>query len=498
MGDLVKSTLGPKGMDKILQSATGKEMQVTNDGATILKSIALDNAAAKVLVNLSKVQDDEVGDGTTSVCVLAVELLREAEKLVEAKVHPQVIIEGYREAVAAARGALERSARDHSASPEAFRADLLNIARTTLSSKVLTQEKELFAELAVDAVQRLQGSTNLDHIQVIKKLGGRLADSYLDEGFLLDKKVGVNQPKRIENARILIANTPMDADKIKIFGSRFRVESPEQLAELERAEREKMKEKVDLIKKHNINVFINRQLIYNWPEQLFADAGIMSIEHADFDGIERLALVCGARITSTFDHPELAVLGQCELIEEILVGEDKMIRFSGLPDSGQACSIVLRGATQQLLDEAERSLHDALCVLSQTVREPRTVLGGGCSEMLMAAAVDALLPQVHGKKALAVEAFARALRQLPTILADNGGYDSSDLVSRLRALHAQEGSSAAGLDMYNGRVADMSELGVTESFKLKRQVLTSASEAAEMIIRVDDIIRTAPRRRTAH
>jgi T-complex protein 1 subunit beta len=485
-------------MDKILQSATGKEMQVTNDGATILKSIALDNAAAKVLVNLSKVQDDEVGDGTTSVCVLAAEFLREAEKLVEAKVHPQVIIEGYREAAAAARVALEGSARDHSANPEAFRADLLNIARTTLSSKVLTQEKELFAELAVDAVQRLQGSTNLDHIQVIKKLGGRLADSYLDEGFLLDKKVGVNQPKRIENARILIANTPMDADKIKIFGSRFRVESPEQLAELERAEREKMKEKVDLIRKHNINVFINRQLIYNWPEQLFADAGIMSIEHADFDGIERLALVCGARIASTFDHPELAVLGQCKLIEEVLVGEDKMIRFSGLPGSGQACSIVLRGATQQLLDEAERSLHDALCVLSQTVREPRTVLGGGCSEMLMAAAVEALLPQVHGKKALAVEAFARALRQLPTILADNGGYDSSDLVSRLRALHAQGGSSSAGLDMYNGKVADMAELGVTESFKLKRQVLTSASEAAEMIIRVDDIIRTAPRRRTAH
>lgn len=448
------------------------------------------------MVDLSKVQDDEVGDGTTSVCVLAAELLREAEKLIDAKVHPQVVIEGYREASKAARAALEAAARDHSADAAAFRTDLLNIARTTLSSKVLTQEKDHFATLAVDAVQRLKGSTNLDQIQIIKKVGSRLSESYLDEGFILDKKIGVNQPKRIENARILIANTSMDNDKIKVFGSRFKVESPERLAELERAEAEKMREKVELIKKHNINVFINRQLIYNWPEQLFADAGIMAIEHADFDGIERLALVTGARISSTFDHPELTVLGQCKLIEEIMIGEDRMVKFSGVA-GGEACTVVLRGATQQLLDEAERSLHDAFCVLSQTVREPKTVLGGGCAEMLMAKAVDELVPHVQGKKALAVEAFGRALRQLPTILADNGGYDSAELVACLRALHAQ-GNATAGLDMYNGRVADMVELGVTESLKLKRQVLVSASEAAEMIIRVDDIVRTAPRKRNAH
>jgi T-complex protein 1 subunit beta len=497
VGDLVKSTLGPKGMDKILQSASGHGMLVTNDGATILKSIALDNAAAKVLVNLSKVQDDEVGDGTTSVCVLAAELLREAEKLIEAKVHPQVIIEGFREAAATARAALEASAKDHSQDAAAFRRDLITIARTTLSSKVLTQEKEHFAGLAVDAVLRLAGSTNLDHIQVIKKAGGTLRDSFLAEGFILDKRIGVNQPKRIEGARIMVANTPMDADKVKVFGSRFRVESPEALAQLERAEREKMREKVERIKRHDINVFVNRQLIYNWPEQLFADAGIMAIEHADFDGIERLALVTGARIASTFDAPELSVLGHCKLIEEVVVGEDRMVRFSGVA-AGEACTVVLRGATQQLLDEAERSLHDAFCVLSQTVKEPRTVLGGGCAEMLMARAVEAaLLPTVQGKKALAVEAFARALRQLPTVLADNGGYDSAELVARLRAAHAQ-GHAAAGLDMYAGAVADMVDLGVTESLKLKRQVLVSAAEAAEMVIRVDDIIRTAPRQRHAH
>lgn len=225
VGDLVKSTLGPKGMDKILQSAyvwsstsdvyladlvmissTG-EIMVTNDGATILKSIALDNAAAKVLVNISKVQDDEVGDGTTSVTVLAAELLREAETLVNQKIHPQTIIEGYRIASQAALQALERTAVDHSKNEMAFRNDLLAIAKTTLSSKVLSQDRDHFAELAVDAVLRMKGSTDLSHIQVIKKAGGKLNDSYLDEGFILDKRIGVNQPKRLENAKILVANT---------------------------------------------------------------------------------------------------------------------------------------------------------------------------------------------------------------------------------------------------------------------------------------------------
>lgn len=254
-----------------------------------------------------------------------------------------------------------------------------------------------------------------------------------------------------------------------------------------------MREKVEKIKNHGINCFVNRQLIYNYPEQLFADSEITAIEHADFDGIERLALVTGGEICSTFDHPELVKLGHCDLIEEIIIGEDRLIKFSGVA-AGEACTIVLRGATRQLLDEAERSLHDALCVLSQTVAEPRTVLGGGCSEMLMSRAVDEVALVTPGKKALAIESFARALRQLPTILADNAGYDSSDLVARLRAAHTA-GHSTFGLDMYNADVADMTILGITESFKLKRQVLLSASEASEMILRVDDIIRCAPRQR---
>uniref|UniRef100_A0A646QC38 T-complex protein 1 subunit beta n=1 Tax=Hemiscolopendra marginata TaxID=943146 RepID=A0A646QC38_9MYRI len=509
IGDLVKSTLGPKGMDKILvgYGRNYGSVEVTNDGATILKAVGVDNPAAKVLVDISKVQDDEVGDGTTSVAVLASELLREAEQLVAMKNHPQTIISGWRKATDEARRALTASTKDHGNDPDLFHQDLMNIARTTLSSKILAQHKDFFAKLAVDAVLRLKnffsptvklgsavsGSGSLDAIQIIKKLGGSLTDSFLDEGFLLDKKIGVNQPKRVEKARILIANTPMDTDKIKIFGSRVRVDSTSKVAELELAEKEKMKEKVDLILKHNINVFINRQLIYNYPEQLFADVGVMAIEHADFDGIERLALVTGGEIVSTFGNPELVKLGHCDLIEEVMIGEDKLLKFSGV-SMGEACTIVLRGATQQILDEAERSLHDALCVLTQTIRETRTVYGGGCSEMLMANAVTQLAAKTPGKEAMAMESFAKALRQLPTIIADNAGYDSAQLISELRAAH-NEGKTTYGLNMSEGKIDSMMKLGITESYLVKRQVLLSAAEAAEMILRVDDIIKAAPRKR---
>jgi len=496
IADLVRSTLGPKGMDKILQPmdpARRKNMVVTNDGATILRSIHIDNAAAKVLVDISKTQDENVGDGTTSVVVLAGELLREAEKLINMRIHPMTIIEGWRMAVKAARAALESSAFDNSSDEKAFRKDLMNIAQTTLSSKILSNGKAQFANLAVDAVLRLKGSDNLEHIQLIKISGGKMSDSYLDEGFILKKTIGVGQPKRIENAKILIANTAMDTDKIKIYGAQVKVKDMEKVAEIEEAEKDKMKRKVEKICAHGINVFINRQLIYNWPEQLFADRGVMSIEHADFDGIERLGAVLGGEICSTFDHPELVELGTCKLIQEIMIGESKFIKFSGVK-SGAACTIVLRGASPHLLDEAERSLHDALCVLTETVKKPKVTLGGGCAETLMAKAVDAIVPEVAGKKSLAIEAFARALRAMPAAIADNAGYDSAELVTQLRAAH-HKGDSEAGLDMLQGTIGNMKELGIFEPLKLKLHVLISAAEAAEMILRVDDIIKCAPRQR---
>ncbi|XP_071695711.1 T-complex protein 1 subunit beta-like [Rutidosis leptorrhynchoides] len=494
IADVVKTTLGPKGMDKILQSTgRGQSVTVTNDGATILKSLHIDNPAAKVLIDISKVQDDEVGDGTTSVVVLSGELLREAEKLVASKIHPMTIISGYRMAADCARTALMERVKDNKEDAEKFRLDLMRIAKTTLSSKILSQGKEHFATLAVDAVMRLKGSTNLESIQIIKKAGGSLKDSFLDEGFILDKKIGLGQPKRIENAKILVANTAMDTDKVKIYGARVRVDSMAKVAQIEGAEKEKMREKVQKIISHGINCFVNRQLIYNFPEELFADAGVLAIEHADFDGIERLGLVTGGEIASTFDNPESVKLGHCKLIEEIMIGEDKLIHFSGV-EMGQACTIVLRGASFHVLDEAERSLHDALCVLSQTVNDSRVLLGGGWPEMVMAKAVDELARKTPGKKSHAIEAFSRALIAIPTTIADNAGLDSAELVARLRAEHHKE-TSNAGIDVITGNVGDMAELGISEAFKVKQAVLMSATEAAEMILRVDEIITCAPRKR---
>jgi len=499
IADMVKTTLGPRGMDKILQpvGAQGADstgaLTVTNDGATILRSVHIDNAAAKVLVDIAKTQDDEVGDGTTSVAVLCGELLRQAETLIAQRIHPQTIIEGWRLAVDEARTALDGAAIDHGEDAAAFREDLMNIARTTLSSKLLTHEKDHFATLAVDSVLRLKGSNNLEHIQVMKIPGGSVASSFLEEGFIMNKKIGVGQPKRLENAKILVANTAMDTDKIKIYGSRVRVESLSKVAEIEEAEKLRMRAKCQKIIDHGINCFVNRQLIYNLPEQIFADAGIMAIEHADFDGIERLAAVTGGEITSTFDAPDQVKLGEVDLIEEIVVGEQKLLRFSGCK-GGAACTIVLRGASSHLLDEAERSLHDALCVLVATVKESRVIMGGGCGEVLMAEAIDAKAPSVPGKRSLAMEAFAKALRQLPSIIADNAGFDSTQLVTELRAAH-HEGRCHSGIDVRTGVVGDMMELGIRESYKSKKMVLTSAAEAAEMILRVDNIIKCAPRQR---
>ena len=367
----------------------GNQVTVTNDGATILKSIYVDNAAAKVLVDISKAQDDEVGDGTTSVVVFAGELLRQAEQLVNQKVHPMTIIQGFREACTVAKEALEAAALDHAADEAAFRKDLMNIARTTLSSKILTHDKDHFANLACDAVMRLKGSGNLEMIQLIQKPGGSLKDSFLDEGFILDKKFNTGHPKKIENAKILIANTPMDTDKIKIYGARVRVDSMAKVGEIEAAEKAKMAAKCEKIAKHGCNLFINRQLIYNYPEQVLSDLGVTSIEHADFDGVERLALVTGGEICSTFDDPEGNVLGTCDTVEEIMIGEDRLIKFSGVA-KGEACTIVLRGASSHVLGEAERSLHDALCVLVSTVKDSRVVYGGGCPEMIMSKAVEEL------------------------------------------------------------------------------------------------------------
>jgi T-complex protein 1 subunit beta len=382
---------------------------------------------------------------------------------------------------------------DNSKDEEAFKKDLKNIAMTTLSSKLLITDREKFASMAVDAVLRLKGSGNLDYIKLIKKAGGTLSDSFLAEGMILEKTISTGCVKNIKNPRIMVANTPMDHDKIKIMGSKVKVDSFAKIGEIEEAEKAKMRLKVEKILAHKPDVFINRQLVYNYPEQLLAEAGVMVIEHADFDGVERLSACLGSDILSTFDNPDTAVLGSCAAIEEVMIGEDKVIKFSGC-QRNEACTIVLRGSGSHILDEAERSLHDAICVLIAAIKNHKTIYGGGNAEMRMSLAVDELAKSMAGKQAIACEAYARALRQLPTIIAENGGYDASELVQNLKS-EIYNGNTSVGINMFGGKVDCMQKLGVTECFRVKEQALLSASEAAEMILRVDNIVRCAPRQR---
>ncbi len=393
---------------------------------------------------------------------------------------------------------LKAIARKSEKDEEKFKEDLMNIARTTISSKLLNYEKEHFAKLAVDAVLRLKGSGNLEHIQIIKKLGGSLKDSYLDEGFLLAKEISLGCPLTKTNAKVMVANTPMDYDKIKIFGTRVKVNSMDKVAEIEQAEKEKMKQKVEKILAYKPDIFINRQLVYNYPEQLFAEKGVTVIEHADFEGVERLSKALGAEIMSTFDNPDRAeqVLGFTANMEEIMIGEDKLIKFSGCK-LNEACSVVLRGSSSHLLDEAERSLHDALCVLVKTIQDRNIIYGGGNSEVSMANAVEDLAKEIQGKKSLAVLAFADALKKIPLIIADNGGYDSSELVQNL-TYDLRHDKNTHGLNMTDGSIGCMEELGIYESMRVKEQAIISATEAAEMILRVDTIIYCAPRERKKH
>ena len=252
--------------------------------------------------------------------------------------------------------------------------------------------------MAVDAILRLKGGSDLDYIQIIKKLGGSIKDSFLCEGLILEKTIAISCDKRQENCEIMVANTPMDYDKIKIYGTKVKVDSMDKVAEIEAAEKQKMKEKCEKISLYKPTVFINRQLIYDYPEQLLADKKMMVIEHADFEGVERLAAATGAEILSTFNNPERRehVLGKVDLVEEIMIGEDKFIKFSGCKKN-EACTIVLRGSSRHVLDEADRCMHDALCVLLSTVKNSKIIYGGGNAEITMAIAIDEAAKKVKGK-----------------------------------------------------------------------------------------------------
>ena len=482
--NFLKSTLGPRGMDKLLLSKSG-DIKITNDGATILKNAFYNSVVKNILNNLTIAHDNEIGDGTTSICCLVGELVSEAERLIKNQIHPQIIIEGYRLAAKHALSMLNFAVFDRSEDVEQFCDNLLNMARTTLCSKIVFPVREHFARLVVEAILKLKGSTDINHIKIIKKFGGSLRDSFLEEGFILENKIGSGQPKRIENARILIANTSLDSDKIKIYGAKIKVSALSKLAKIEIAEQKRALDKCKKIVAHNINVFINRQLIYNRQESFFTDHGVISIEHADFEGTERLALVTGAEIVSTFDEPSKIKIGNCKIVEEIIIGDEIMVRF-GKCSNANACTLILRGSNQQLLDEAERSIHDALCVLSQAIRDTRMVWGGGSLDTFLSLNLEKFAKKFIGKISLVISAFSKSIQNLPKILLDNAELDSTSIISQLRLMH-EEGKIDSCIDINNQTTSSADNLGLVEFFRLKTQMIISAVETVEVILRIDQI-----------
>ncbi|KAI5185357.1 T-complex protein 1 subunit beta [Nematocida homosporus] len=471
VSNMIKSTLGPSGMLKLLYNANGEPI-ITNDGATVLKNIVPNGPSAKILINSAQEHGANQGDGTTTLTILTGELLQEADRLIFKGAHPYKIIIAYRQAFKQAITKL-RSLATTSQSQE----EKLSLAKTTLSSKFSPIELESLSQLAVDLSTRV---TDIEMVNIIKIVGGEISESHIDSGLMLECDVGPGQKTRVENPKVLVVNTALDTDKIKIFGAKASVTSPKDLERLEEAERQRMSEKVAAISKH-ADVIVNRQIIYDYPTQEFTKRGKVSVERADFTGVEMLSKVLDGSILSTFDEVSAADIGSCALFERLRLGGRVFCRFSGLPKTG-ACTVVIRGPTKELLDEAERSLIGAAKVLMGSTGE--YICGGGSAE---AAASCAIAGDSEGERA-----FARALMETTRTLAENAGHSSDDTIDTIIKKN-KEGVFTWGVGAETAEC--MEKLGVKESLSLKEAIWTRAAEATEMLLRCDGIIKCKPRER---
>lgn len=471
--NILSSTLGPSGNMKIMTNNTHKNMIVSNDGATILKNLLVDSPSAQLLINTSISQDKAEGDGTTSVALLSALLVREASLL---NIHPVKIVRGYQMALEHCLSKLKGLTVEY---------DPINLVKTTLSSKVLRCDLNLFSNICNKAISNLDDK-NIGLINIIKCVG-KLEDSFYVDGFILDKDIEI---PTIENPKILVANTSLDYDKIKVFGAKVQVSSIKELSNIEEAEKQKMREKIDRItlkdNKPFYDVFINRQLIYDFPMELFKRNKVIPIEHADFIGIERLGKILNGKILSSFyEGVKIEDLGTCGRIENINLNGKNMIKFSGVQKG--AGTIVLFGSSDDILDEAERSIHDALCVL----REKEIVCGGGSIENAMNRYLSEYAKTIKGIESEAIYAFGRALMEIPKIIANNCGFDGEEIKTLLK----NDDNIFAGVSVDN-QIADMREKGIFECLSVKKRVLIGACESAQVLIKCDGFVKCKERERT--
>jgi thermosome len=488
VADCVRSSLGPKGMDKMLVASFG-DVTITNDGATILKEMDVQNPAAKMMVEVSKAQDQEVGDGTTTAVVLSSELLIKAEELIDKDVHPIVIVDGYRQATEKALQILDGMAIKVASND---RKALRDVAITSQASKVLSENAEFVADICVDAILQVAEQTpegwkaDVEDVKVEKKAGGSLTDTTLIKGIVIDKEV-VHQgmPKSVKNPKIALLNTAIEVEKTE-FDAKINIQRPEQMKAFLDEEEKMLKDMVQKIKSSGANVLLCQKGIDDVAQHYLAKEGIAAVRRVSEKDMEKLAKSTGGKIITNIEDLKAENLGTADLFEERKIADDKMTFIEGCKNA-KAVAILVRGGTERIVNEAERSIHDALCVVRDVVRDPRIVAGGGAPELEAAAQLKRWAEKLTGKEQLAVISYAEALESIPMALAENSGIDPLDMLVELRSRH-EKGEKWAGVDVYEGKANDMSKINVYEPLAVKRQVVMSASEAASMILKIDDVI----------
>ncbi len=481
----VRTTLGPKGMDKMLVDTMG-DVVITNDGVTILKEMDIEHPAAKMMVEIAKTQDAEVGDGTTTAVVVAGELLKQAEALLDQEIHPTVIAAGYRDATDKSMEILKGMSVKVTTKDE----DLLKkIAITAMTGKGSGTARDELATLAVKAVKAVvdeDGTVDTDNITVEKKVGGGITDSQMVGGVVVDKeRLHPNMPKKVENAIIALLNAPVEIEKTEV-DAKIEITSPDQLQAFLDQEETMLKDMVNKIESTGANVVFAQKGIDDLAQHFLAKAGIYTIRRVKKSDMEKLARATGARIVTSIHELTKDDLGKAGLVEERKIGDDKMT-FVEKCTNPKSVSIILRGGTEHVVDELNRAMEDALRVVAVVVEDKMLVPGGGAPEVELALRLREYAATVGGREQLAIEAFADAMEVIPKTLAENAGLDQIDSLVALRSQH-EKAAKSAGLDMDTGKAVDMLNLGVVEPLKVKTQAIQSAAEAAVMILRIDDVI----------
>ena len=488
IADAVRSTLGPRGMDKMLVDTLG-DVVITNDGVTILKEIDVDHPAAKMLVEVAKTQDEECGDGTTTAVILAGELLKKAVDLIDANVHPTVITHGYRLAASKAMEVLDASAIELKVDD---RATLIKIAQTAMMSKSVVGSKELMANVAVDAVRKVAEKTgkkwvvDMDNVQVVKKTGGSMEDTMTIDGIIVDKEpVHPAMPKRIEKAKIALLDAALEVKKTEV-DAKIEITDPNQMQAFLDEEENMLKKMVEKIKATGATAVFCQKGVDDLVQHYFAKEKIYAVRRVKKSDIEKLAKATGANVVTKVDELEAADLGFAGLIEVKKIQDDEMSFVTGCKNP-KAVSVLIRGGTDHVIAEIERSLDDAMSVVAVAIEEGRMLTGGGSTAEEVAMKLRAYSASVGGREQIAIDAFASALEVVPTALSENAGLDPIDILIELRKAH-KNGKVHAGVNVFTGQVEDMVKLDVLEPFCVGRQAINSATDAAVMILRIDDVI----------